>query len=284
MHFVDDLYAAMPASAFLQLVDAAPQAAGSVDPVGVYLEGTSLRLSEVANLTGPEVLPSLYEPSAAPVERTKVMVIGDSASYGVAIDLDRLDGDHLDVLWAGHENCPLVPARQVRWWAGAELDTSSCLAVQQRWPSTIQQFQPDVLVVVVSLPEHSDQRYPGDDTWYHLGDARYESVHEDAVQALMTALAPYGTRVLFANSAYSPSSPSERVDAWNAELARWAQRWPTIQVVDQAGPIAAAEAAAGHSLRPDAMHLEDAALEMIVRTVFIPAVERAGAHEEQVSP
>lgn len=275
--FVNDLYAAMPPTAQLQLVDAAPQEAGSVDPVGAYLESASLRLTEVANLTTDALTPSLFQPVASSVPRTKVMVIGDSASYGVAIELDHLAGDEFDVLWAGRHNCPLVPAVAVKWWEGVEFDTRNCLPIQGQWPSLIAQFQPDVVLAVVSLPEHSDQRYTGDSRWYHIGDERYTAVHEQWISGMLAELQPSGASLLLANSSYSPSSASERVDAWNAQLAEWDERWSEVAMVDVAGPIEAAEEAAGHSLRPDALHLDDATLQMIIRTVYVPAIERAVA-------
>ncbi len=273
--FVSDVYVAMPSTALLQFVDSASQEAGSVDPVGAFLESASLRLTEVAYLTPGELAPAMYQPATHPTTRQRVMIIGDSASYGVAIELDRLAGDRFDVLWAGRHNCPLVPAVQVRWWAGAEFSTTNCLTMQEQWPSLIQQFRPDVLLVVVSLPEQSDQRYAGDDRWYHLGDGRYTAVHDETISQLLAEVQPYGTEVLFANSSYSPSSSRERVDDWNALLATWAGRWSDVSVVDIAGPIADAEAAAGHSLRPDALHLDDATLQMIVQTVYVPVIEAA---------
>ena len=275
LSFVSDLYAAMPTTARLQFVDSAPQEPGSIDPVGSFLRETSLSLTEVVNHTVAEVAPEFYEPVVRPAERTKVMIIGDSASYGVAIELDQGAGDRLDVLWAGHNNCPLVPAVSVKWWEGVDFDTRNCLPVQQRWPSIIEQFRPDVLLIVVSLPEHSDQRYAGDDTWYHIGDARYTELHETMMADLLAGAGAHGTAVLFANSSYSPSSQHSRVDAWNALLDEWSQRWPEVSVIDIAGPIAEAEAKAGHSLRPDALHLDDATLQLIIRTVYLPAIDAA---------
>jgi hypothetical protein len=267
--FVNDLYAAMPVAAQLQLVDSAPQEAGSVDPVGAYLDSASLRLTEVISLTAEEVAPALYEPAARPIERTKVMVIGDSASYGVAIELDHLAGDQLDVLWAGHHNCPLVPAVRIMV-EGVEFPTDDCLKMQQQWPSVIS--QPDVLVRWCRRPSTPTSATAAH-TWYHIGDARARCTR--MMSSLLADVQPNGTTVLMANSSYSPSSARERVDAWNAQLAEWAERWAEVEMVDIAGPIADAEAAAGQSLRPDALHLDDATLQMIIRTVYLPAIDAA---------
>ena len=147
--------------------------------------------------------------------------------------------------------------------------------MQGEWPSLIRQCGPEVLLLVGSLAGQSDQRYAGDDRWYHLGDGRYTAVHDGTISQLLAEEHAYGTEVLFANSSYSPSCARERVDDWNALLATWAGRWSDVSVVDIAGPIADAEAAAGHSLRPDALHLDDATLQMIVQTVYVPVIEAA---------
>ena len=50
--------------------------------------------------------------AARPVETsagTRVLVIGDSTSYGVAEALDAVASDRYDVVWAGQSNCPLLP-------------------------------------------------------------------------------------------------------------------------------------------------------------------------------
>ena len=57
--------------------------------------------------------------AARPVDTqtgTRVLVIGDSTSYAVAVALDAVAADRYDVVWAGQSNCPLSPTYEIRWW------------------------------------------------------------------------------------------------------------------------------------------------------------------------
>ena len=232
-----------------------------------------------------ELDPDLFRPEDAPSDRPRLLVIGDSTSYGVSLEADRLAPGAYEIVWAGYRNCPMVPVAEVRWFEGAQWTMEDCVEAQRRWPQVIADFQPDVLLVILSLPEHSDQRYFGDDRWYTSLDARFVEEHDAVMSNLLGLLEPYGTRVLIANSPPSYMSPKDRVDAWNALLETWAARWPQISIVDFATPVAAAEEAAGGSLRPDNIHLDDATLEIMMRQVFLPAIAAAADEAApQVNP
>ena len=226
---------------------------------------------------------ALVEPA-----RLRVMVIGDSTSYGVALGLDRLASDKLQVVWAGRRNCPIAAAVEIRWWPGAQFTMQDCLASQRQWPTIAAQLRPDVVLVVESLPEHSEQRYEGDPNWYAAGDPRFTQVHEIAMQQLIDMIAPYHATVMLSDSPHGGSSQRARVDAWNVLVARWAVRWPTVGVLPLAGFLDATEAAAGHSLRPDGIHMNDATEAKAISEVYLPPLihrysERVGGSANSAS-
>jgi peptidoglycan/LPS O-acetylase OafA/YrhL len=271
--FLDAVRAAVPGSLPVQVVDAHVPAAGSVDPLPQWLHAAVLSSPDMVGLALTDLDASMYAPlglQAAPAARRKVMVIGDSTSYGVAVDIDQLAGDRYEVVWAGARNCPLAPATEIHWWAGAQWTMTDCLAKQAQWPGLIDQFQPDVLLVVLSLPEHADQRYAGDATWYHAGDQRFTAEHEAAMQRLIDAVAPYGTRVLIADSEVTDDNP--HLAAWNSLIATWPSRWPAVEVLPFGAAALAAEQQAGHSLRPDGIHFDDPTLLALVEAVYLPAL------------
>jgi len=208
---------------------------------------------------------------AEPPDRVRVLLIGDSSSYGVTLNLDRLAGDRLELMWAGLENCPLAAVVEIRWWQGAQWTLDDCLKTQAGWPDLIAKFQPHVMVAVESLPEHSEQRYAGDERWYVAGDQRFIEEHDAAIQRLVDATAPFGTSILVVDSA----GTDERITTWNAYIATWPTRFERVSIVAIGDWILAAEEAAGRSLRPDGIHLDDATLLELVRTIYLPAVEAA---------
>jgi peptidoglycan/LPS O-acetylase OafA/YrhL len=269
--FIASLRATVAEGITIQVVDSVE---GAADPLGGFLDGATLQSVGIVRSALADLQPAMFS-STTEQGRAKVMLIGDSTSYGVAVELDAMAGDRLEVLWAGRRNCPIAPVTELRWFEGAQWTMEDCLATQATWPQLAAEFQPDVLLIVTSLPEHSDQRYAGDDTWYGAGDPRFTEVHDSAMESILAMVRPYDTITLVADSAYSPSSSNTRVDAWNSLIASWAARWPSVRVVGLAAAVEAAEAAAGGSLRPDNIHLDDPTLRAMVETVFLPAIDAA---------
>ena len=274
--FVRAVRRAVPVEIAVQVVDAAPLVPDVADPLPSLLAEAVLGSVNTVAVQLADIGPGTYasapsaEGSDAPA---RVMVLGDSASYGVAVDLHEVAGDRLEVMWAGRKNCPLAAAVEIRWWPGAEWTIADCRAKQAEWPGLIDQFRPDVVLVVLTLTEASEQRYAGDEAWYTAGDARFAAEHEAAMERLLADTERDGTLVLVADT-YQIGMPG-RADAWNAFVATWPQRWPRVGVVEFGAPVAAAQAASGHSLLPDDIHLDPVTLKLMVTTVFLPAIDEA---------
>lgn len=213
-------------------------------------------------------------------ERLRVMVIGDSTSYGVAVELDRQAGDQLQVVWAGRNNCPLVPVDEVYWWEGASFASDHCPRADGLWAEVAADLQPDVILAVASLPEQSRQRYPGDPDFHEPGDPAYVATHDEAMAALQAIAAEHGAVVLLTDAppitagfhSQSEMARPERLAAWNAQLARWDQQWQSAAVIPWTAPLLAAEDAAGRSLRGDGVHVDPEALAALVREHLAPTV------------
>jgi peptidoglycan/LPS O-acetylase OafA/YrhL len=213
-------------------------------------------------------------PAPQSASRTRVMVVGDSVSYGLAVQLDAVAPDRFSVVWAGGQNCPFVDVSELRWWPGAKWSMDECPNVDTRWPDTIASFRPDVVLVVSSLPEQAEQRYDDDPHWHVAGDPAYTAAHDAAMDRLVQLLAPIGGVVVVANAPSivagsfhgSKMARPARIDAWNAQIERWHELQPgQIGVLDLAARVTAAEQAAGTSLRTDGVHLTDEAMAAIIR-------------------
>ncbi len=165
------------------------------------------------------------DPRSAP--GVNVLVVGDSTSFGVAAALSRVPDGGLRVLWGGGQNCPFAHPVQVRWWPGAEFDMGHCPSSARGWPELVASFDPDVVLVVASLPAQAEQRYVADGPWIAPGAPEYVSAHETEMASLQQLLAPLGAVTIVANApvlnegAFSGSemATARRRDAWNAQIA-----------------------------------------------------------------
>lgn len=235
-------------------------------------------------------------------DRTRVVVIGDSTSYGVAAAIDAVAGDRYDVLWAGGRNCPLVRALEVRWWPDMAFDVSKCPTLEGTWTKIFDDFQPQLLIVVVSVPEQSEQRYTEttpdtsdmandaandetNDEWFAVGDPEFDDRHREVVDSLIGLANAHSTRVVFFDAppiisgsfAESDFADRRRVRGWNRLISEFAEKWPEIVVFDWSDVVARAETANGGkagSLRGDGVHMANDVLTLLAGTEIAPFIDQ----------
>lgn len=259
--------------------------ASTPDVMTAYLQDADLRLTNVTTLVSPRVtdiaatVSEIRAIAAGSDDRKRVMVIGDSTSYGVSVAIHDLDGERINVLWAGGQNCPVVQVQAVKWWEGVEFDLQRCPTLDAQWQAAVESFQPDVVVVAVSVPEQAEQKYPGDPEWYAPGSERYIQVHQEFITRFTALLQSRGVTLVVLDSppihggalGGAPFAQPDRIAAWNAVIDQWALQWPELVVVDWAVALAAFEPEPG-SLRADGVHLAQADLDRLVRTALLPIV------------
>ena len=226
-------------------------------------------LSDVHDYFAAHIVAGRFSPSIAATAPQRVMVIGDSTSYGVALSLSKQHGDGFDVMWVGKRNCPLVAADRIRWLAGYEFSMADCPQPDPDWIDAARQFTPDVILAVYSMPEEVPQRYAGDDAWHDPGDSAYVSAHDSGIVGVMQVAASVGAVVLVADSPGNATGGAQwaepaGIDAFNQQVHRWDAQWAPLEVVPYGSMIESAEALAGHSLRPDGLHLDDAVFDSVV--------------------
>jgi len=212
--------------------------------------------------------------------RTHVMVIGDSTSFGISAAINNVAGDRYSILWAGGRNCPMVEAEKVRWWDGAEFDMTNCPTLHPEWDKAFETFAPSVLVMVYSVPEQTEQKYVGDEAWYTIVDPEFVARHDVAMQELVEACDERGIDLLLLNSpeihggalSGAQFAQPERVSAWNALMQTWLTKLPQIHSVDWVGIVAAAESAGG-PLRGDGVHMLQSDLDAVVQSGIIPLLD-----------
>ena len=261
---------------------------GTPDVLSGTLEGVGLGRPTISSIQQPtlELLNDLYSVVATKAggadQRERLMVIGDSSSFGVSAAIDAVAGDQINVLWAGGQNCPLVEVEMVKWWEGVEFDLGYCPTLNSRWIDLVSTFRPDRVLVVVTVPEQSEQKYPGDPNWYEVSDAIFQQVHEAFMNEFMDLLTINKIDLVMFNSPLIRSgalsgadfAQEERINGWNQVIQRWATNWPQITVIDWAAIIERLESEQG-PLRSDGVHLEQPVLNGIVADEVIPALRVA---------
>ena len=258
---------------------------GVADAMTAFIEDVALRSTNISALVKPTAVDLLEEVetiramTAGDDSRERVMVIGDSTSYGISVAIDALEGDRVNVLWAGGQNCPLVEVSAVKWWEGAEFELERCPTIDAEWLSALQSFQPSVVIVAVSVPEQAEQRYPGDPNWYPPGSAEYERRHDEFIVRFMTETSARDIDVMVLDSppihggalGEAPFSRPERIAAWNAVIQRWLGSWPSIDVVPWSEALSTFEPSPG-ALRGDGVHLRQEDLDVLVSRALLPRV------------
>ncbi|MEY3567007.1 MAG: hypothetical protein RLZ19_1021, partial [Actinomycetota bacterium] len=228
--------------------------------------------------------------SDARANLARVMVIGDSSSFGVAQALHNVAADRFEVVWAGGRNCPLVEVERIQWWPDMDFDMNYCPTFDPVWRDMIAEFEPHLVLEIASVPEQAAQRYPGDPNWYTIGDEEFLVRHELVMSSLMTAIDDAGATLVMFDSPYihggalggATFADEARVDAWNALMESWILRWPEIRRLGWAAIVTAAESSPGE-LRADGVHMEQSVLDRIVAESVVPRL-RELLTEREMSP
>jgi hypothetical protein len=172
-----------------------------------------------------------------------------------------------------------VRARATRVSPEAEWEDNHCHAFDRKLPPLLDEYQPDVVVMMVSLRELADQLYWGDDAAHVPGDETFTAYHDSEMAALIGILEPRGIPLLVTDvppiiagaMASEEMADPVRIAAWNAQIQRWADAWPTVEVLEYAAPLLAYEAEHG-STRADGVHPEIDPLTVIARDSYVPAL------------
>ncbi len=259
---------------------------GETDVFSGQLDDADLRLDQAITLHQPSMeelatqLAFVDAKLQGEDRRDRVMVIGDSTSYGISAAINNVAGDRYSVLWAGGRNCPLVKAARVRWWDGAEFDMTNCPTLHPEWDDAFESFAPSVVVMVYSVPEQAEQKYVDDENWYTIKDPLFVEKHDVAMEELVVACDERGIELLLLNSPEihggalggAQFAQLDRVVAWNALMQTWLTRWPQIYSVDWSSMVVAAEATPG-SLRGDGVHMLQSDLDAVVKAGIIPLLD-----------
>jgi peptidoglycan/LPS O-acetylase OafA/YrhL len=192
---------------------------------------------------------------------TRVLVVGDSTSLFMATALHRAGAGVLDVTWVGENGCPLVGAEAVRSSADEPWTPLQCPAFVDLLTPRLTATPPDFVLLMVSGSELLEQRYPGDPEAHVAGDAAFTAAHDVAMAAFVAPLERAGIPLLVTDSPQlrptkfikAESASPARIEAWNAQVRRWADSSSLIALFPYAAAVDAYTAAEG-DITIDGLH------------------------------
>ena len=212
----------------------------------------------------------------------RVLVIGDSTSLVAARALaDGADG-RMVVKWAGQEGCPFVPAVAARPASTAPWRQLVCNDVTATLPAAIDDFHPDVVLLVLGAMELMEQQYPDLATPQLPGTSAYREHHDRQLESVMSILRAKGVRLIVADtpplgvgsfSSYEMADP-QRAKAFNDMVAAWDRAANDVSVLRYGESITAYESKHG-GIRPDGSHPELGPLTDIARADLVPELVSA---------
>lgn len=258
----------------------APMAAGDALE-NVHMARLRLSHPEIGGFvtTDPNLITTVHTLLSAPGRndpRLRVLVIGDSTSFNLAEALSDAAPDRLHVMWAGENGCAFVRAEQTRARTADPWTPNTCAPFDVKLPPLLDSLHPQVVLLVASLFELTEQRYPGDPAAHAAGDPQYVAFHDSEMADFLSILRAHAVPLLIADSpaitagwATAEQANPLRTAAWNAQIRRWVASSPFIGLFDYNSPLQAVEATHG-SIRPDGVHPEITALTDLARVVYVP--------------
>lgn len=120
----------------------------------------------------------------------KVMIVGDSMSWFIGRALEERSAEVGD-LWAWNTavyGCGIGRGGEIRVAWGDQPTLDSCNTWADRWAAQVNEFDPDVVVMLTGLWDFTDRRMPQWDGYRSVGDPEYDewllSEYEAAVDVL----------------------------------------------------------------------------------------------------
>jgi hypothetical protein len=217
-------------------------------------------------------------PVAAPIDTSprRVLVLGDSTSVLVAKALGDGSDGRLSIRWAGKEGCPIVVVEATRAATQQPWTPSTCVPVTTTLPALLSDERPDAVLIVAGGMEMLEQRYAGDPNGYVAGTEGFQRAHDAVMDEIVALVRPSGIPIVIADApqlgyssfASGEMATPERAAAWNAQIQRWADAHPEVEILPYAGPLQAYEAEYG-GIRPDGSHPEIGPLTDIARASLV---------------
>ena len=215
----------------------------------------------------------------------RILVAGDSTAHTFGMALQRYSIRHPEVIQVvdmSLSGCPVTRVEAIRNYTGEiAQSTAHCNNWAPVLHAKVQEFRPDVSLVVDSLMEQSDHRMAPDQPWRNVLDPAWADYQRAEYGALADVLSSAGGAVFWAdvpvmrflNRTWPWISENPlRTAMLNQNLARFASERPGIELL----PLAARLDRPGFQIdwytRPDGIHLSPVAADIEVGAWLVPVL------------
>ena len=190
--------------------------------------GAATPLSEVAaaDIGPPPTSPVTAPPGqAGPV---RVLVVGDSVAHSMAPGLERSAAAQGLTVWdAAVDGCGIVQdVGEQRVWHWSSAPPGCSPGWRERWPLQVDQFNPDVVVVLLGTDDTLDRRIGGREITFDSTEG--DELTRSELQEAVSILASHGAHVVALTTPYSPPEPTGArigIPERSSYNPRWIDRW-----------------------------------------------------------
>jgi lysophospholipase L1-like esterase len=223
----------------------------------------------------------------------KIMIVGDSVSRSLGSGLEDWASDYGDVaVWStGTNGCGIARGGELIAALGEKPETTNCDNWGERWAAQVDEFDPDLVVVLTGVWDLTDRRLPGSDAVTWVGDPNYDAYLVNEYAAAVDVLSARGAQVAWLTApcvgpilpgplSDNPALDAERTNYLNAAiLPGLVAARPQVEVIDLFGHICPDGAYAGElggipHARPDGLHFSPASARWVADWLGLELLNR----------
>jgi peptidoglycan/LPS O-acetylase OafA/YrhL len=230
--------------------------------------------------------PRPASPPLAPGQTPRVLIAGDSSAFELGVGLARWgdDSQRLKVWDRGQFGCGVMGAGVLKFTNETRLQ--NCDTWQGFLGANLVDIRPHIVLVMVDIWDTADRQLPGESTWQHIGEPRFDSILRANITADIDLLSSQGATVAWVLSPYIrpgldrgpelwPEGDHKRMDRLNGIIREVvATRWDRAVTVDlQSYMRSRPQGELDWGERPDGNHFSDNASYAMAQTWLGPTVE-----------
>ncbi len=224
-----------------------------------------------------------------PPEPLRVLVVGDSTSFWIAVGLVNAGPAlGLETVWAGAAACPIVRVDEYVGLEGDLVDAANCPRFDEDWAAAARVSRPDLVLVVASTIDGA--RHDLGDGPVGFGDRSFDEFWRAEAEDAIDALAASGAVVVWADAPTVEFVQRTATEDWNRRLTRYndlvaaiADEYAHVSRLALADRLGIPGAAVDRGARPDGVHLSaEAATQLVqswlaaeLRTIWVETVTEA---------
>lgn len=213
----------------------------------------------------------------------RVLVAGDSTGNVFGRALGRYGMRHPQIIQTvdvGAPGCPITRLEAIRNYDGEPPQpTERCTHWPTDLPQQVASFLPDVSLVFDSMMEQSDQRRSAAEGWRNVLDGEWAAFQRTNYTAFADILSSTGGAILWADvpvmrfwlrtRPWLADAP-ERTAALNASYHQLDVERPDVEILRFAERVERPRGTIDWFMRPDGIHLSDAAADLEVANWLVP--------------